>query len=264
MDDATENSLPGIALPAMQIIEHVDLNATDARVITDKIRGSMGDLMELIGRAWIGRVWLALGYQSWADYIKGEFDRAPLHLPRDERRAVAALLRGQGMSTRAIGAAAGVDQKTVVNDLATEENSSVVPPDKIIGLDNKERPAHPPKPKPKPDVPKPAELTDDQIAELHRIADAIHEGRPWQEGLDTYEPPPDWWAPDWWQALGDTDRDNLVALVQASAAVQEAADNLVGADFLDGAAHVEAEILQPVRDRLTAAIATLTRLVGQQ
>jgi hypothetical protein len=156
MDDATENSPPGIALPAMQILEHVDLNATDARAITDKIRGSMGDLMLLVARAWIGRVWLALGYESWADYIKGEFDRAPLYLPRDERKAVVALLRGQGMSQRPIADAVGVSQKTVDRDLdELSHDDSVVLPNKVIGLDNKERPAHPakpdvPRPKPKP------------------------------------------------------------------------------------------------------------------
>jgi len=45
------------------------------------------------------------------------------------------------MSTRAIGAAIGVDQKTVVNDrlASTEEFSSV--PATVLSLDGRERPA---------------------------------------------------------------------------------------------------------------------------
>lgn len=111
--------------PEMTLAPQRDLNAMDARKITDRIKASMGDIMSDIAKAHIGRVWIALGYATWGDYLKGEFDHAPLFLPRDERKAVTSLLRAQGMSTRAIAAAEGVDQKTVVNDLsAGEENSS--------------------------------------------------------------------------------------------------------------------------------------------
>jgi hypothetical protein len=112
------------ALPGMEIVEHRDLDAKAARAITDRIRSAMGDLMAEVVKAYIGRVWVALGYQSWADYIKGEFNHAPLWLPRDERKAVVELLRGQGMSTRAIGPAVGVDQATVVRDLSGDANAS--------------------------------------------------------------------------------------------------------------------------------------------
>jgi hypothetical protein len=182
MDGSTENSPLGIALPAMEILEHVDLNAADARAITDKIRGSMGDLMLLVARAWIGRVWLALGYESWADYIQGEFDRAPLYLPRDERKAVVALLRGQGMSQRPIADAVGVSQKTVDRDLdELSHDDSVVLPDKVIGLDNKERPAHPAKPDvprpPKPDVPEPQPGNRDDMPDWTKPpVDQQHDG----------------------------------------------------------------------------------------
>jgi hypothetical protein len=96
----------------------------------------MGDLMAEVVRAYLGRAWIALGYQSWPDYIKGEFSHAPLALPREERRAVASLLRGQGMSTRAIGAATGVGQQTVVRDLATDSNESVDEVVHVTGLEN--------------------------------------------------------------------------------------------------------------------------------
>jgi len=97
----------------------------------------MGDLMTLVVKAWLGRVWLPLGYESWDSYVKGEFEYAPLHLPRDERRAVVALLRGQGMSTRAIGSATGSDHATVVRDLAAGANAPPDDPAPVTGLDGK-------------------------------------------------------------------------------------------------------------------------------
>jgi hypothetical protein len=151
----------------------------------------MGDLMELIGRAWIGRVWLALGYQSWPDYIKGEFDQAPFHLPREERRAVAALLRGQGMSTRAIGAATGTDDKTVRNDLAAAENSAPAAPAEVTGLDGKQYPARQ-EPKPEPESPPKKKLTRETPGEeairyvTQTIVPAIDALPPWlaRVGMD--------------------------------------------------------------------------------
>jgi transposase-like protein len=103
--------------------------------------------------AYQGRAWIALDYPSWADYIKGEFEYAPLAvLPREERRAVVALLHGQGMSKRAIAPAVGVDRQTVANDLdhVGGENS---PPDGLVtGQDGKQHPTE----KPRPAAPKPS------------------------------------------------------------------------------------------------------------
>jgi hypothetical protein len=141
-----------------------------------------------------------LGFKSWPDYIADVARREMPNIARsvEQRRQVVALLAGEGMSQRAIAEAVGVSQKTVDRDLdqvshddspcpATDfaDSAPVTTPDTVTGRDGKQYPA---KPKPKPDAPKPAEpeLTDDQIAELHRIADAIHEGRPWQEGLDAH------------------------------------------------------------------------------
>jgi hypothetical protein len=122
----------------MQVVHHRDLNTKEATAITARIRSKMGDLMSEVAEAWIGRAWKALGYESWNEYIKSEFNHAPLHLPRDERRAVVALLRGQGMSARAIAPALGIDRATVDRDLQGGANA---PPDsefvQVTGLDGK-------------------------------------------------------------------------------------------------------------------------------
>jgi hypothetical protein len=124
----------------MKIVAHRDLNLTQARAVTDRIKTKMGDLMADVVRAYQGRVWLALGYKSWPDYIKGEFNHAPLSLPRGERQAVSTLLRGQGMSTRAIGPAIGESHQTVANDLATVKNLTVESePVPVTGLDGRVR-----------------------------------------------------------------------------------------------------------------------------
>jgi hypothetical protein len=127
-----------VAIPEMQIVAHRDLTAKQARSLTEQIKSSMGDLMGQVVKAFLGRAWIALGYESWPDYIKGEFNHAPLVLPREERKAVAALLRGQGMSTRAIGAATGTSDFTARNDLAGAMNlASDREPVQVTGLDGK-------------------------------------------------------------------------------------------------------------------------------
>jgi hypothetical protein len=118
------------------ILAHRELNKQEAQAITERIRSAMGDLMGELVKAYLGRVWIALGYESWADYIKGEFGYAPLLLPRDERAAVVALLRGQGMSARAIGAATGVSHQTVRNDeLAGVKNLTPEPGEHVDELE---------------------------------------------------------------------------------------------------------------------------------
>jgi len=117
----------------MKILCHRDLTAAEAMRITNKIRSCMGDLMAEIAKAHIGRAWLALGYATWTDYVQGEFDYAPLSLPREERRAVTLLLRKQGMSTRAIAAVEGVDKDTVRLDLSSGGVNT--PPDEPLDVE---------------------------------------------------------------------------------------------------------------------------------
>lgn len=118
-----------------------DLTVHDARVLTARIRESVAGVWDLIVEAYTSRAWTSLGYDSWDDYTRTEFDGVRIALPREDRREVVGSLRDAGLSTRAIASAIGVDDKTVRNDLAGAENSAPV-----IGADGKQyaptQPAH--------------------------------------------------------------------------------------------------------------------------
>ncbi len=117
-----------------------DLTVHDARVLTARIRESVAGVWDLIVEAYTSRAWTSLGYDSWDDYTRTEFDGVRIALPREDRREVIGSLRDAGLSTRAIASAIGVNDKTVRNDLAGAEYSAPV-----IGADGKQyapKPAH--------------------------------------------------------------------------------------------------------------------------
>lgn len=63
------------------------------------------------------------------------------HLTVEQRKEIAAGLRANGHSTRAIAGALGVSQTQVVRDLATGEPGGSPPPKKTTGRDGKQYPA---------------------------------------------------------------------------------------------------------------------------
>jgi hypothetical protein len=117
--------------------------AEEARTRADRIRSGMRVLAEWqqdVITAYAAQDWNALGYDTWDAYLDGEFGEHRVKLPRDQRREIVAGMSAAGMSSRAIGAAVGVDHKTVVNDrIATGEFSPV--PETVLSLDGRERPA---------------------------------------------------------------------------------------------------------------------------
>jgi hypothetical protein len=118
----------------------------------ERIRASMNSLATLqedLIASYHRRDWTALGYASWEDYTEGEFSEKRQRLSRERRREIVSHLRIEGLSTRAIGAALGVNQSTVVRDLPGDANASraganspVVP---VVGTDGKSyAPTRPP------------------------------------------------------------------------------------------------------------------------
>ena len=128
-----------------------DLNESEAVAVTGRIRAWVkGCPIDDVQRAYFGRVWLAMGYESWDEWCDCELDG--FKLPAPERKKVVAELAEAGMSNRAIADVVGCDEGTVRNDKkATAENSAV---DRVtVGKDGKARKQ--PEPRPKPDVPEP-------------------------------------------------------------------------------------------------------------
>lgn len=118
--------------------DYAPLSFDEALAVTEDIRLSVADLELKIVTAYFGRAWAVMGYDSWDDYVQGEFKQAPLALPREDRKASVASLRSQGLSLRAIASATGVDPATVHRDLAPVANAT---PDSITGIDGREYPA---------------------------------------------------------------------------------------------------------------------------
>lgn len=100
------------------------MSPVDARTLVDQLRESVDDLRDALVRLWAGRAWLALGYETWDALCDAEF-AVRIALPREQRAELVGDLRKQGMSTRAIGSALGVSQRTAADD-AREQNCSPV------------------------------------------------------------------------------------------------------------------------------------------
>jgi hypothetical protein len=178
-----------------EIVEPTDLGADAARELTDRIRTTVnkvtdigdkvavldaqveaihdkrGDLwhrahnlrreaLDLMGRAYAGRVWLALGCTSWENYCDRELaDLRTIRLIPGERVGMVEQLHGAGMSTRAIASGLGIAQSTVsrqVRQIAAWSGESSDSPAPVIGQDGK---AYPRERKPLP--PPPERRTDD-------------------------------------------------------------------------------------------------------
>lgn len=131
-----------------EVAEAQPLTKTQAKALDKKIRSTSDrvqknldkadeefeSLLDLVAEASEGEIHKGLGIKSWTAWVK---DAVQIQVSnREERQHVANVLSGKGLSTRAIGAMVGADQKTISNDLketgASEENSSVV------GLDGRE------------------------------------------------------------------------------------------------------------------------------
>jgi hypothetical protein len=139
---APAKKAPGkaVAKVAPKPVDKGDFTPAKAKAHTARIQKGLESAVELLHEAWKGRIWLALGLKNWDEYIKQEFGSAPLALPMEKRKPTSANLAERGWSSRAIAAATGVDQKTVVRDIneanAAEaelrQNASVAADDNII------------------------------------------------------------------------------------------------------------------------------------
>jgi hypothetical protein len=102
----------------------------EAQQLTQKLVQSMLDSWHLLREAFVRRAWEVLGYPSWDSYCDDALSTAAFRLSPEWRQQVVAQLSSgaQPMSNRAIGAALGVSEGTVRNDLsrsATAQNYAI-------------------------------------------------------------------------------------------------------------------------------------------
>jgi len=88
-----------------------------ARQRVDRIKARVGAARADVIESYRQRDWIALGYESWDALCLAEYGTV-LPLSIEDRQQAGAEMAGEGMSTRAIGSALGVDHATVVRDMA--------------------------------------------------------------------------------------------------------------------------------------------------
>jgi hypothetical protein len=141
------DKMPVTPEPAPEVdpatVEVQYLNEDEARQLTEEIRTVGDQHWELIKRAYQGRAWLALGYETWDDYVEAQFSSNHYRVPREEQQSVVLSLRQAGMSLRAIADVAGVGKDTVRREIerAAGANETPAPPAKVRGKDGRSHPA---------------------------------------------------------------------------------------------------------------------------
>lgn len=135
----------------------------EAREFTEEIKADYGSLQTKIVTAWKGRIWLALGYESWQDYLDEEFRDVSLRPPRELEEQVIGELRAAGMSTRGIASAVDMAPRTVARRVenSTVPNGTVDDDSRVMGLDGKSRPAS--VAKPESDTPSDEHIVDAEV-----------------------------------------------------------------------------------------------------
>ncbi len=125
--------------------EQQSLGREAAEAITESIRASATRVLDALAeverdvrRAYDGRAWRVLGYDSWESYCAAEFTGVRLWSSVEERHDRTMKLREAGLSQRAIAAVLGIDQATVSRDLSSDAHASVDV--ELTGLDGRVRP----------------------------------------------------------------------------------------------------------------------------
>jgi hypothetical protein len=103
-------------------VESTVMTEAEARAVTNRIRQTVSVAIEQIKKAYEGRAWIALGYESWTDYYCSTEFGKHIRLPRDERQHAVAVLRRAETSVRAIAVATGASKSTIADDLSGVQN----------------------------------------------------------------------------------------------------------------------------------------------
>jgi hypothetical protein len=99
------------------------LDAEQARSLTDTIRNAVEVIWVLISRAHAGKAWQALGYSSWEEYVRGEFNmsRSRSYQLLDQSRVIAAIEAAVPEGTEVyVSEAAARDLKGALDEVIPE------------------------------------------------------------------------------------------------------------------------------------------------
>lgn len=117
----------------------VPLNTEEARELTEHIRSAVDVVWMLVARAHAGRAWEALGYPSFAAYVKEEFDisRSRAYQLLDQAKVVQAIESATPEDTNVvISEAAARDLKSVLGEFTEEvsERTAGLPADEAADM----------------------------------------------------------------------------------------------------------------------------------
>lgn len=93
---------------ARQAVDQITTQIGRAVEKAAELQQEQQDLNDLIAFAYSGRAWIALGYSSWEEMCRAEFDAARVMQSVGERRERVQTLIAEGLSTRAIAAVLGI------------------------------------------------------------------------------------------------------------------------------------------------------------
>lgn len=114
------------------------LDVARADRITARLSGAADLMLDLVAEAYAGEVWTVYGLPSWAAYVAAKVPALSVigrGLPLEERRDAVAVLRGRGLSLRAVSDVLGIAPNTVRTDAAARD----VAPAEVISLDGSRR-----------------------------------------------------------------------------------------------------------------------------
>jgi hypothetical protein len=101
------------------------MNKAEATAITERIRKHIDAAWDNITRAYEGRAWKALGYNTWEAYVRAEFDmtRQRSYQLMDQGRVIHAVAEATGENVKRVGQISARDAAAVKDDLpaVTEE-----------------------------------------------------------------------------------------------------------------------------------------------
>jgi hypothetical protein len=102
--------------------EKSDFTPAEAKKLTARIKKNTEGVFEDIKKAYLGRIWIAMGHKSWDEYLDKNYEGVPLALPRERKKEALQSLAAAGFSSRAAAAATGTSQRVAARAAAEARN----------------------------------------------------------------------------------------------------------------------------------------------